>query len=158
VNVANLEYREYVQALDQNSEVAVRTHPAWFPTEEVHLPLIYIKLSTDEYVALQYHIRKRGTTFGSNPHIQSLQVRKLAYRVDDGPEHTVLTNCSSSSWQQETGNYAERKQKGIPYQEGSVLHVTADLTLNGKEYSIEATMPARRRVSRYPSVIYYLGR
>jgi hypothetical protein len=158
VSVVNLEYREHTQKLDQNSEIVISTHPAWFPNEEVHIPLLYIKLVTDGYVALQFNIRKRGTKSGSNQHIQSLQARNLAYRLDAGPEQILLTDYSSWAWSQETGNYAERTKKGIPYQEGSVLHVTADLTLNGKDHSIEAEMPARRRVRRYPSIIYYLGR
>jgi len=158
VSVVNLEYREYTQKLDQNSEMVISTHPAWFPNEKLYIPLLYIKLVTDDYVALQFHIRKRGTKWGSNPHIRSLQVRKLAYRLDAGPEQILLTDYSSGAWSQETGNYAERTKKGIPYQEGSVLHVAADLTLNGKDHSIEGEMPARRRVRRYPSIIYYLGR
>lgn len=158
VSVANLEYWEYVHELDDKSELAVSTHPSWFSTEEVSIPLVYIKLVTDEYVALQFHIRERGTSAGSNPHIESIQVHKLTYRLDDGPEEVVLRDFPDGFWLQQTGNHDERTKMGIPYQEGSVLHVTADMTLNGENYSIEGEMPARRRISRYPIFVYYLGR
>jgi hypothetical protein len=158
VSVVNLEYRRHVQQLDEKNELVISTHPAWFPTEEVKVPLLYMKLVTDDYVALQFHVREHGTAFGSSPHIESIQVHKLAYRLDDGPENVVLRDFSGGFWMHETGNHSERTKKAIPYRKGSVLHATVDLTLNGENHSIECEMPARQRVSRYPIFIYYLGR
>lgn len=59
VSVANLEYRECVHALDDKSELSISTHPSWFPAEEANIPFVYVKLVTDEYVALQLHVRER---------------------------------------------------------------------------------------------------
>ncbi len=157
VSVANLEYQEYVHELDDTSELVISTYPAWFGTETVDIPLVHAKLVSDDYVALKFHVREKGTTRGSNPHIESIQVHKFAYRLDNGTEKVALINFSGAYWSQETGNHAARTKKGIPYQEDSVLHVTADLSLNGEDYSIEGEMPARRRISRYPIAFYYLG-
>ena len=158
VSVEHLEYREYVHELDDKSDLAVSTYPAWFPTEEVNIPLVYIKMVTDDYVALQFHVREKGTSSGRNPHIEAIKVHKFAYQLDDGPEKVVLRDFSDGFWSQQTGNHAERTKKGIPYQKDSILHITLDLTLNGQNYLIEGEMPAHRRVSRHPIFIYYLGR
>lgn len=157
-SVVHKEYRSHVQQLDRKNELVISTYPAWFPNREVELPPLCVKVVSDDYVALEFLVREPGTGSGRSPHIESIQVHKLAYRLDDGPETVVLRDFSGGFWMQETGNHSERTRKGIPYQNGSVLHATVDLTVNGKNYSIQGEMPARRRISRYPIFIYYLGR
>jgi hypothetical protein len=157
-SVVKKEYRSHVQQLDGKNELVISTYPAWFPTEEAEVPPLNVKVVSDDYVALQFLIREQGTDSGSSPHIESIQVNRLAYRLDDGPENVILRNFPAGFWMQETGNHSERKTKGIPYQNGSVLHVSVDLTLNGEKYLIQGKMPARRRVSRYPIIGQNFGR
>lgn len=68
-----------------------------------------------------------------------------------------LRNFRDEFWMQQTGTYRERTKNGIPYRERSLLHITGALTVNGERFSIAGDMPARRRFSRYPIVLYYLG-
>jgi len=156
-SITNLEYKEYVRELDDKNELRVSTHPAWFPKQEVNIPLVYVKMVTDEYVALSFYVRKKGTKDGSNPQIGSMKVHKFTYRLDDGPEKILLRDFPKDSWTQQTGSYAERAKKAIPFKNDSILHITADLTLNGEDYFIKGDMPARRRFSSAPIFFYYLG-
>jgi hypothetical protein len=157
VSVTNLEYKELVWELDETSEISISTHPAWFPRNKAHIPLVYAHLVTDDYVALEFHVREKGTTWGRNPHTESFLMRRLAYRLDGGTEDVVLTDYSRTYWSLDTGNYSERTEKGIPYRKGTVLRVNADLTFNGEDYSVEGEMPARRRVTCAPILLYYIG-
>jgi hypothetical protein len=157
VDVVTFEYEEHVQPLDDDSELAVSTYPAWFPRESVSLAPVYVRLRPDDYVALQFHVRDRNRSGDAGARIESIHVHRLAYRLDSGPETVVLTDFRDAFWMQQTGSYLDRTKNGIPYRAHSVLHVTADLTVNGERFSIAGDMPARRRFSRYPIVFYYLG-
>ena len=158
VNITKREYQQFVQELDDKSELSVSTHPAWFGKEKVKIPYLYIKMVTDDYVALQFHLREHGKKIGKNPHLQSIQVHKFSYRLDNGPEKILLTDYSKASWGQDTGNYKERTTKGIPYQKGSILHFSAELTLNGEDFSVKGQMPAQEKTTLAPIFFYYLGR
>ena len=158
VDVVTFEYEDYVQPLDDDRELAVSTYPAWFPSESVSLAPLYVRLRPDEYVALQFHVRDREGSGNAGPRIESVHVHRLSYRLDSGPETVVLTDFRDGYWMQETGTYRDRTKNGIPYREHSVLHITADLSLNGERFSIAGEMPARRRFSRCPIVLYYLRR
>ena len=157
-SVMQKEYESHVQKLDGKNELVISTYPAWFPNEEVGVPPLHVKMVSDDYVALQFLVREPGTESGVSPHIESIQVHKMACRLDNGPENVVLRDFSGGFWMQETGSHSERTKKGIPYQKGSLLHVAVDLTLNGDNYSIQGKMPARQHVSRYPILGHYLGR
>jgi hypothetical protein len=158
VDVITFEYEEYVQPLGDDREMAVSTYPAWFPRESVSLAPLYVRLRPDDYVALQFHVRNRNSSGNSGPRIESVHVHRLAYRLDSGPETVVLTDFRDAFWTQQTGTYSDRTKNGIPYRPHSVLHVTADLSVNGERFSTAGEMPARRRFSRYPIVLNYLGR
>lgn len=158
VDVVTLEYEEYVQPLDDHSELAISTKPAWFGKESVSLAPLYVRRRTDEYVALQFHLRDRHGGGTAEPRIASVHVHRLAYRLDGGPEKVVLTDFRDGFWMQTTGTYGDRSKNGIPYREDLVLHVTADLTVDGERYSIAGEMPARQRFGRYPIVLDYLAR
>lgn len=158
VNVVSVEYETYVQPLDENTELAVSTYPAWFPRESVSLAPLYVRLHADEYVALQIHVRDRKRSGDAGPRIESVHVHRLAYRLDRGPETVVLTDFRDGFWMQPISTYRDRTKHGIPYREHSILHLTADLSVNGERFSIAGDMPARRRFSRYPIVLHYLGR
>lgn len=157
VDVVTFEYEAYVQPLDDDSELVVSTYPAWFPRESVSLAPVYVRLRPDDYVALQFHLRDRNRSADARRRSESVHVQRLAYRLDDGPETAVLTDFRDEFWMQQIGTYRDRTKNGIPYREHSVLRVTAELTMHGKHYSIAGEMPARRRFSRYPIVLYYLG-
>jgi hypothetical protein len=157
VDVVTFEYEEYVHPLDDETELAIRTYPAWFPRESVNLAPVYLRLRPDEYVVLQFHVRDRNGRGNADARIKTVHLHRLAYRLDGEPEAVVLTDFRDGLWMQQTGIHRDRMKNGIPYRESSVLHVTADLTLNGERYSIAGDMPARRRFSRYPIVLYYLG-
>lgn len=158
VDVVTFEYEEYVQPLGRHSEVAVSTYPAWFPRESVSLAPVYLRLNQDEYVALQFQVRGRPGSRITGTGMQSVHVHRLIYQLDDGPEVVALTDYREGFWMQETGSFADRTRNAIPYREHSVLRVRADLTVNGERFSAVAAMSARRRFSRYPIVLHYLGR
>jgi hypothetical protein len=158
VNVVSVEYETFVQPLDEDTELAVNTYPAWFPRESVSLAPLYVRLRPDEYVALQFHVRDRQRSGAAGPRLESVHVHRLAYRLDGGPETVVLTDIRDGFWMQPISTYRDRTKYGIPYREHSILHVTADLTVNGERFSIAGNMPARRRFSRYPIVLHYMGR
>lgn len=158
VDVVTLEYEEYVQPLGDDSELAVSTYPAWFPRESVSLAPVYVRLRPDDFVALQFHVRDRNGSGSAGPQIESVHVHRLAYRLDGGPETVALMDFRDGFWMQQTGTYLDRTKNGIPYQEHSVLHVVADLTVNGERFSIAGEMPARRRFGHYPIIFNYLGR
>jgi hypothetical protein len=158
VDVVTFEYEEYVQPLGDDSELAISTYPAWFPTESVSLAPVYVRLRPDDHVALQFHVRDRRPGGDAGSRIESVHVQRLAYRLDGGPETLVLTDFRDGFWMQESGTYRDRTRNGIRYRENAVLHVMADLTVNGERFSVAGDMPARRRFSRYPIVFHYLGR
>jgi hypothetical protein len=84
-------------------------------------------------------------------------MRRLAYRLGDGPEQVVLTDHAGTYWALETGTHSERTQQAIPYRKGAVLHVDAKLTYNGVEHHVTGDMPARTRTRLAPIFIYYMG-
>ncbi len=129
MDVVSVEYEEFVQPLDDDSELAVSTYAAWFPRESVSLAPLYVRLRTDDYVALKFHVRDRNSSGNTGPRIESVHVHRLAYRLDIGPETVVLTDFRDAFWMQETGTYRDRTTNGIPYREHSVLqyHGRADL-------------------------------
>lgn len=158
VNVVTFEYAESVQPLGDHRELAVSTYPAWFPTESISLAPVYVRLRPDEYVVLRFHVRDRKGSRHAGPHIERVHVHRLAYRLDSGPEIVVLADFHGGFWMQQVGSYRDRAKNGIPYREHSVLHVMADLTVNGERFSIAGNMPARQRFTRYPIFLDALGR
>lgn len=158
VDTVTVEYEEYVQPLNIDTELAISTYPAWFPRKSINLAPVYVRLHPDDYVALQFHVRNRKAPGNARPRGASVHVHRLAYRLDEGPEVAVLTDFHNEFWMQQAGTYDDRTKNGILYRQHSVLHVTVDLTVNGDRFSIAGSMPARRRFSRYPIVLDYLGR
>ena len=136
VDVVTFEYEEYVQPLGDDREMAVGTYPAWFPSESVSLAPLYVRLHPDEYVALQFHVRDRNGSGNAGPRIESVHVHRLAYRLDGGPETVALRDFRDGFWMQQTGTYSDRTKNGIHYRAHSLLHVTADLSVNGERFSI----------------------
>ena len=57
------EYAEWVVPLDPKNELSVSTFPAWYPDSERAAPG-FKKLTTDRYLALQFHVREKGKKFG----------------------------------------------------------------------------------------------
>ena len=82
MDVVSVEYEEFVQPLDDDSELAVSTYAAWFPRESVSLAPLYVRLRTDDYVALKFHVRDRNSSGNTGPRIESVHVHRLAYRLD----------------------------------------------------------------------------
>lgn len=158
VDVVTLEYEAYVQPLDDDTELAISTYPGWFPRESVSLSPVHVRLRPDEHVALRFHVRDRKRSWDAGSRIESVHVHRLAYRLDGGPETVVLTDFRDGFWMQPIVTYRDRTKNGIPYREHAVLHVTADLSVNGERFSVAGDMRARRRFNRYPIVVNYLGR
>jgi hypothetical protein len=145
------EYAEWVAPLDPENELSVSTFPAWYPDSERVVPG-FKKLTTDRYLALQFHVREKGKKFGGNPYVESIQIHSFAYRLDDSPEKVLVENQSKNFWMQQIDGYPDREKNGIPYRENSVLHVTMDMTLNGTRHQLKGSMPARTRQSLMPNL------
>jgi hypothetical protein len=144
------EYAEWVAPLDPENELSVSTFPAWYPDSERVAPG-FKKLTTDPYLALQFHVREKGKKFGGSPYVESIQIHSFAYHLDDSPGKVLVENQSKNSWMQQIHGYLDREKNGIPYREHSVLHVTMDMTLNGTRHRLKGSMPARTRYILMPN-------
>jgi hypothetical protein len=149
--VQTSEYAEWVEPLDPKNELTVSTFPAWYPDSERVVPG-FKKLTTDRYLALQFHVREKGRKFGQSPYVESIKIHSFAYHLDDSPEKVLVENQSKDSWMQQIDGYRDREKSGIPYREDSVLHVTMDMTLNGTRHRLKGSMPARTRQSLMPNL------
>jgi len=149
--VQTSEYAEWVAPLDSKNELSVSTYPAWYPDSERVVPG-FKKLTTDPYLALQFHVREKGKKFGRNPYVESIQIHSFAYHLDDSPEKVLVENLSKDFWMQQIDGYLDREKNGIPYREDSILHVTMDMTLNGTRYQLKGSMPARTRKGLMPDL------
>ena len=149
--IKTAEYAEWVAPLDQKNELSVSSFPAWYPDSERVAPGLK-KLTTDQYLALQFHVREKGKKFGQSPYIESIQIHSFAYHLDDSPGKVLVENKSKNFWMQQIHGYQDREKNGIPYRENSVLHVTMDMTLNGTRHRLKGSMPARTRQSLMPNL------
>ena len=149
--IKTAEYAEWVAPLDQKNELSVSSFPAWYPDSERVAPGLK-KLTTDQYLALQFHVREKGKKFGESPYVESIQIHSFAYRLDDSPEKVLVENQSKNFWMQQIDGYLDREKSGIPYRENSVLHITMDMTLNGTRHRLKGSMPARTRQSLMPNL------
>jgi hypothetical protein len=145
------EYAEWVAPLDPNNELSVSTFPAWYPDSERVAPG-FKKLTTDRYLALQFHVREKGKEFGRSPYVKSIQIHSFAYHLDGSPGKVLVENQSKDFWMQQIDGYHDREKNGIPYRENSVLHVNMDMTLNGTRHRLKGSMPARTRQSLMPNL------
>ena len=145
------EYAEWVAPLDPKNELSASTFPAWYP-DSVRVAPGFNKLTTDRYLALQFHVREKGKKFGRNPYVQSIQIHSFAYHLDDSPEKVLVENQGKDFWMQQIHGYPDREKNGIPYREHSVLHVTMDMTLNGTRHRLKGSMPARTRNRLMPKL------
>jgi hypothetical protein len=145
------EYAEWVAPLDPKNELSVSTYPAWYPDSERVVPG-FRKITTDRYLALQFHVREKGKQFGQSPYIASIQIHSFAYHLDDSREKVLVENQNKNFWMQQIHGYVDREKNGIPYQENSVLHVTMDMTLNGTRHRLKGNMPARTRNRLMPNL------
>lgn len=147
--IRTTEYAEWVAPLDPKNELSVSTFPAWYPDSERVVPGVK-KLTTDPYLALQFHVREKGKKFGQSPYVASIQIHSFACHLDDSPEKVLVENQSKDFWMQQIHGYPDREKNGIPYREHSVLHVSMDMTLNGTRHQLKGSMPARTRNSLMP--------
>lgn len=145
------EYAEWVVPLDPKNELSVSTFPAWYPDSERVVPG-FKKLTTDAYLALQFHVREKGKKFGQSPYVASIQIHSFAYHLDDSREKVLVENQNKNFWMQQIDGYVDREKNGIPYRENSVLHVTMDMTLNGTRHRLKGSMPARTRNRLMPNL------
>ncbi len=145
------EYAEWVAPLDPKNELSVSTFPAWYPDSERVVPG-FKKLTTDPYLALQFHVREKGKKFGQSPYVASIQIHSFAYHLDDSREKVLVENQNKNFWTQQIHGYPDREKNGIPYRENSVLHVTMDMTLNGTRHRLKGSMPAKTRNRLMPNL------
>lgn len=149
--VQTSEYAEWVAPLDPENELSVSTFPAWYPDTERVVPG-FKKLTTDQYLALQFHVREKGKKFGQSPYVESIQIHSFAYHLDDSREKVLVENQSKNFWMQQIDGYGDREKNAIPYRENSVLHIFMDMTLNGTRHRLKGSMPAKTRNSLMPDL------
>ena len=113
VQVQTSEYAEWVAPLDPRSELSASTFPAWHPDSERVAPG-FKKLTTDQYLALQFHVREKGTKFGQSPYVESIHIHSFAYHLDDSPEKVLVENQSNNFWMQQIHGYLDREKKRHP--------------------------------------------
>lgn len=101
VQVQTSEYAEWVAPLDPRSELSASTFPAWHPDSERVAP-DFKKLTTDRYLALQFHVREKGTKFGQSPYVESIQIHSFAYHWMTLPRKSlsktkaIISGCNRS--------------------------------------------------------------
>ncbi len=105
------------------------------------------------YQYLQLFLKDRSVGSGPNPHVSSLKIHSFVYRLDDGPEVTLLEDFTYYFWMQ--GNEPVNRQPPIPYNPISTLSVEVDFTLNGTHHVVKGVMPAQETFVIVPSIIKY---
>ena len=148
LTLTTLEYATLTEVLDTQNEIEISTYPAHFPNE-----VSYNKLVSHDSVYFQLFLKDRSVDAGQNPHVSSLKIHSFVYRLDDGPEVTLLEDFTYYFWMQ--GNEPENRQPPIPYNPNSTLSVEVDFTLNGTHHVVKGVMPAQETFVIYPSIIKY---
>ncbi|MFT5129459.1 MAG: hypothetical protein ACI8W8_003081 [Rhodothermales bacterium] len=151
-----LGYKPLVCDLDRKSELKISTYPAGFGSTKVSIPFVYKRNETHDTVCFQVFVRDKNRKVGANPHVESILIKSFSYQLDDQPRRQLLNNYASNFWMQNNTQYEKRKLPPIPYQQGGVVAVEIDLTLNGKDYSFEGEMPAFEKTSSYPLALEML--
>ena len=156
-SLTHLGYEPLVRDLDGNSELRISTYPAWFGTDKISIPFIYVKSQTHNEVYFQVFICDKKQNCGPNPHIESILIKSFSYSLDGQPRRQLLSNYSDNFWMQGNPRYEKQELSPIPYRRGSSISVEINFTLNGKDYAIEGEMPAFEKMTLYPLILETLS-
>lgn len=149
LKLTTLEYAPLTEVLDEQNEMEISTYPAHFPNE-----VSYNTFVSHDSLYFQLFLKDRSVDAGPNPHVSSLMIHSFVYRLDDGPEVTLLEDFTYYFWMQ--GNESVNRQPPIPYNPNSTLNVEVDFTLNGTHHVVKGVMPAQETFSVSPSIFKYI--
>ena len=152
-SITHRSYGPFTRQLDEKSELAISTYPAWYPKDSFSIPLLYKNSKTHDKVYFQVHVRDAKKKFGKNPSVESCQINSFSYRLDGGEWTNLLSGYPNDFWMQNNSRYEERELPPIPYQRDSRVGIEIDLTLNGTRHDIQGEMPAKEQTSFYPLVL-----
>lgn len=148
----NRGYGPYVTELDGRSELSISTYPAWFPSEDLHIPFVYRRRVSPDSVYVQVFVRDAEKEAGPNPHIDSIRIESLSVQVGNGPRQVLISDLDENFWMQDQPDSTQTgvDLTAIRYIPDMDLSIDIALALNGESYRFRDTMAATERTTTYP--------